>query len=371
MRCRGTWLIAEGRRDIPASGVTNICLFRAGESTIVNPRKIVLEAVAHRETDVIPYILSIDLEVKEKLDAYYGGPENFPQHETFFAGTGCEWRGAESLPGNRFRDKFGVIWREGNIFHIVEPALKEPSLKGFECPVLIQDDEVPALAEWCQQRADKFRSYNFGMLFWERAWALRGMQNILIDMVTEPAFVHELFERLMQMHLEALDRILHLPFDSIRFGDDFGGQRGLLMGLPYWRRYIKPRLARMYAKVREAGKIVSIHSCGDNSEILGEMIEMGLQIFNPAQPEANDLPALKKNYGRHLTFEGGIGTQRNLPLGSPEDVREEIQRCRLDLGPGGGFIMATTKPIRPEVPVQNAAAAVQSILEEARKGSPR
>lgn len=336
----------------------------------MTPREIVLEAVAHHETNIIPYALSIHSEVKEKLDAYYGGKENFPEHETFLAGRGCEWK-AESLPGNQFRDIFGVVWQQGNIFHIVEPVLKEPTLEGFEFPTLIEDEDIPELARWCENNADKFKTYNFGLLFWERAWALRGMENILMDMVTEPSFVHELFERLMQMHLEALDKILHLPFDSIRFGDDFGGQKGLLMGLPYWRKYIKPRLAQMYGKVRDAGKIVSIHSCGDNSEILAEMVKMGLQIFNPAQPEANDLPALKKKYGSELTFEGGIGTQTTLPFGNPEQVREEIRRCRLELGKGGGLIMMTTKPIRPEVPVENAVVAIETIIEEARKGSPR
>ena len=109
-------------------------------------REIVLEAVAHKKTDIIPYAININFEVWEKLDAYYGGRENFPQHETFLAGMGCNWR-AESLPGNQFRDIFGVVWQQGNIFHIVEPVLKEPSLKGFEFPTLIKDEDVPALVD--------------------------------------------------------------------------------------------------------------------------------------------------------------------------------------------------------------------------------
>ena len=338
----------------------------------MTPREIVLEAVSHRPTDIIPYALSIHAEIWEKLDAYYGGRENFPGHETFLAGSGADWRGPqdEALPGDQFRDRFGTLWQQGTIFRMVEPTLKEPTLAGYEFPVLVADEEVPGIAQWCEANADKFTYFNFGLCFFERAWSLRGMENILMDMAAEPAFVHELFDGLMQLHLDALDKILHLPMDSIRFGDDFGGQKGTLMGLTHWRTYLKPRLARMYGKVRDAGKIVSIHSCGDNSEILGDMIDIGLQIFNPAQPEANDLPRLKREYGRDVTFEGGIGTQRNLPLGTPEDVKEEIRRCRLELGPGGGFIMTTTKPLRPEVPVENAVAAVETIIEEARKGTP-
>lgn len=337
----------------------------------MTPREIVLEAVHHRETDVIPYILSIHSEIREKLDAHYGGPDRFPQHETFLASQGVNWHGNDELPGNRFRDIFGTVWVQGNIFHIVEPTLPEPSLAGYEFPELVKDEDVPRLAQWCEEHANRFRFFNFGLTFFERAWALRGMENILMDMAAEPSFTHQLFERLMELHLEAMDKTLPLPFDSIRFGDDFGGQRGTIMGLKHWRTYLKPRLATMYAKARDAGKIVSIHSCGDNSEILGDLIDLGLQIFNPAQPEANDLPALKSEFGQDLTFEGGIGTQVTLPFGTPQQVRDEIRQARLTLGTGGGYIMTTTKPVRPEVPVENAVACVETLLQEARKGSPR
>ena len=337
----------------------------------MTPREIVLEAVNHHETDILPYQLGIHAEIWEKLDAHYGGREHFPAHETFLAGHGADWKGNETLPNNRFRDRFGTLWVQGNIFAMVEPTLKEPSLAGYEFPDLIPDAAVPGIAAWCDAHADRFRYFNFGLTFFERAWALRGMENILMDMALEPAFCHALFERLMELHLEGMDKILHLPFESVRFGDDFGGQRGTLMGLTHWRTYLKPRLAKMYGKARDAGKIVSIHSCGDNSEILGEMIDMGLQIFNPAQPEANDLPRIKRDYGRHVTFEGGVGTQVTLPFGTPEQVREEIRQAREVLGKGGGYILTTTKPIRPEVPVANAVACVETLIAEARRGSPR
>ena len=336
----------------------------------MTPKEIVLQAVTHHETDVIPYMLSVEAETRERVDEHYGGRENFPEHDRFFAGQGCPWR-SEDLPDGGFRDIFGVKWEQGTTFQITEPALKEPDLSGFEFPELIKDEDVPAIAEKFEESKEYFRRYNFGMLYFERAWALRGMEELLMDMASEPAFTTELFERLAQLHLDAFDKILHLDFEEVRFGDDFGSQKGLIMGLRCWRKYIKPGLEKMYRSVREAGKFVSIHSCGDNSEILGEMIDMGLQIFNPAQPEANDLPALKKEYGKHLTFEGGIGTQVTLPFGTPDEVREEVRQARAQLGPGGGFIMTTTKPLRPEVPVENAVAAVETIIEEAHKGSPR
>ena len=336
----------------------------------MTPKEIVLEAIAHHSTDVIPYTISVDPEAADRLDAHYGGRDKWPVRRTFFAGLGVNWRAGDAEGAEYFKDIFGVEWKQGNIFHITKPVLDSPSLAGYTFPTLVKDEELEGHRAHCEKHKDLFKDFTFGLLFWERAWALRGMENMLMDLAAEPAFADALFERLMELHLEGLDKILPLPFDGVRFGDDFGAQKGLIMGKPYWLKYLKPRLAKMYGKVRAAGKIVSIHSCGDNSEILGDLIDIGLQVFNPSQPEANDLAALKREFGRHITFEGGIGTQVTLPLGTPDEVRQEIRRCRQTLGKGGGLVMATTKPIRPDVPTANAVAAVETIIEEAEKGTP-
>ncbi len=338
----------------------------------MTPREIVYEAISFRATEVIPYIISFENEeIKRRLEEYYQGKDKSLEYEEFLVFRGVNWRGEEGETCGRFRDIFGVEWVEGNIFHIVEPVLKEPTLKGYRFPsTLIKEEEVKDIAQWCEENKDKFKVFGFGLLFWERAWALRGMENILMDMLLNPSFVHELLDNLMQLHLEALDKILHLPIDSIRFGDDFGAQRGTLMGIKHWRNFIKPRLKVMYEKVLKAGKIVSIHSCGDNSEILGELIDMGVRIFNPSQPETNDLPTLKKRFGKNIVFEGGIGTQRVLPFGTPSQVKKEVRKAREILGKGGGYIMTTAKPILPEVPVENASACIEAIIEEASKGTP-
>jgi len=327
----------------------------------------VYAALAFEETEVIPYNISIDPPVAERLDEYYGGRENWPRYENHFAGMGWNMR-AEDLGGGLWRDPFGVVWQDGNIFHITEPLLPEPRLKGVEFPPVVPEEEVPRIEQFCRDHADKFTVYGLGMLFFERAWALRGMENLLLDFVLHPEFVEELFDRLMQLHLDALDRLLPLEgLDCILFGDDFGQQRGLIMGPTHWRHFLKPRLAKMYGKVRDAGKVVAIHSCGDNTPILEDLIEIGVQIFNPFQPEAMDIFAMKRKYGQRIVFNGGIGTQRTLPYGTPEEVREEIRTAARFLSRGGGYVMETAKPLRPEVPTENAVAALETILEEAHR----
>jgi uroporphyrinogen decarboxylase len=327
----------------------------------------VYQALNYQETDIIPYNISIDAPVAERLDEYYGGRDKWPKYENHFAGTGCNLS-RKSIGGDLSRDPFGVIWQEGTIFKVVDPPLKEPSLKNAEWPVLVSDDDVPRIERFCEDRKDKFTMFGLGLLFFERSWALRGMESILMDFVLHQEFVEELFDKLMQLHLDALDKVLHLPLDCIRFGDDFGAQKGLIMGTEYWREFLKPRLAKMYGKARDAGKVVAIHSCGDNTPIMDDLIEIGVQILNPFQPEAMDVFEMKRVYGKRITFNGGIGTQVNLPLGTPEDVREEIRTCARVLSKEGGYVMGTTKPLRPEVPTENAAAALETIIEEARRG---
>lgn len=328
----------------------------------------VYQALNFQESDIIPYNISIDQPVAERLDEYYGGRDKWPKYENHFAAAGWNWQ-VEDLGNDLFRDPFGVVWHQGTIFQIVEPVLKEPSLKGFQWPELISDDDVLQIERFCEHHKDKFTMYGFGLLFFERSWALRGMENILMDYVMHPEFVAELYDKLMELHLDALGKILHLPLDCIRFGDDFGAQKGLIMGTSYWREFLKPRLAKMYGKARDAGKFVAIHSCGDNTPIMDDLIEIGVNILNPFQPEAMDVFEMKRLYGDRITFDGGIGTQVNLPHGTPEQVREEIRTCARILSEGGGYVMGTTKPLRPEVPTENAVAALETIIEEAHRKS--
>jgi len=135
------------------------------------------------------------------------------------------------------------------------------------------------------------------------------------------------------------------------------------MGPTHFREYLKPRLKVMYDLAHKHGKDVYIHSCGDNSPILADLIEIGLDVYNPFQPEPQDVYALKREYGKDLTFEGGIGTQVLLPFGTPEGIRAEIRRLKTEIGKGGGFIISPTKPILPDVPTENAVACVEAILE--------
>ncbi|MGD9498570.1 MAG: uroporphyrinogen decarboxylase family protein [Armatimonadota bacterium] len=333
----------------------------------MTPRERIIAALRHEETDYVPYVIPIDPPVVERLNRHYGSEQWRRRIQGFFEGGGVDW-GREDLPDGTWADKFGVIWADApgpGAWHSVRVPLTEPTLAGYQWPELLPEEELARYRQAFSGPHDRYRLMNLGMLFFERAWALRGMENILMDFRLHPRFAHDLFEALMQIHLELIDRLAELPIDAIRFGDDFGAQCGLIMGTPIWREFLKPRLARMYARAHEHGFDVWIHSCGDNSPILGDLIEIGVDVFNPFQPEAQDVYEMKRRWGQRISFEGGIGTQELLPRGTPAQIRAEVRRLCREVGRGGGFIISPTKPIMPDVPIENAVACVEAILEQA------
>ena len=183
--------------------------------------------------------------------------------------------------------------------------------------------------------------------------SLMGMEQALTAMMTSPAVFEAVLER-VTAHVEDLcARFLAAGADAVDIlcvGDDFATQRGLLFQPELWRRYLKPRLARVFAVGRRAGKHVWFHSCGDVTEVLPDLIDIGMDVWETVQLHALPLSAreLKRRYGSHITFFGGINTQR-LPWATPDEVAEEVSRCIDLLGRGGGYICGPDHHIKPDV----------------------
>ena len=203
---------------------------------------------------------------------------------------------------------------------------------------------------------------DIGFSLFERAWTMRGMENVFMDMVERPEFVHEFLDTIADWNLEVVNAMLdRFPFDGVEFGDDWGSQRGLLMGPDHWREFVKPRIKRMYAAVRGKGRKVFIHSCGKVDSVFDDLVEIGLNVFNPFQPEVMDTFALSKKYKGRLAFWGGISTQRLLPYGTPDDVRRDVKHILKTIGAGGGYIAAPAHSTPKDVPVENLVALIETL----------
>ena len=197
---------------------------------------------------------------------------------------------------------------------------------------------------------------------------MRGYVEWLEDLIARPAFVDALLDRYVGMWIEAMDRVLTEcagDVDVVLFGDDIATQAGPVFSLQLYRRFVKPHHKRMVEAIKRHGKPVLYHSCGSVYSLLPDLIDIGIDALNPVQVSAArmDTARLKSEFGRDLTFWGGIDTQRVLSRGTPADVREEVQRRISDLAPGGGYVLCGVHNLQQEVPPENVAAMYEAALE--------
>jgi uroporphyrinogen decarboxylase len=198
-------------------------------------------------------------------------------------------------------------------------------------------------------------AYHFCTLF-ERAYILRGFENFLMDLLTEEDLVLDLLDKITDFHVALAERYLKLGVNCGRTVDDYGMQTSMLMAPDVWRKFFKPRLARIVAVYRNAGLPMIHHSCGNIMEIVGDLIEIGVNVLNPVQPKAMDMRELAKNYGDKITLFGGICNQEVLPLGKPEEIDQNVREVTALLGRNGRFIIAPSNGIGPDVPLENIEA---------------
>lgn len=329
----------------------------AGSNAKDSKREAVLKALRHEDVRPIPYYLDLTEEVNHKMQMHMGDPLFFEHSGSYLAQQRNE--SFTDIDGTFFRDMFGIVWnigaQEGDFGVVKDYILKEPTLEGYVFP---EPDET-CIREKCEKLAeqpDKFTMYIIGFSLFERAWTLRSMPELLCDMMEEPNFVDALLDKIVEYNLKVVDIVSEYPIDCIFYGDDWGQQNGLIMGLPLWRRFIKPRLKRMYDRAKEKGMFVAQHSCGDCREVFPDLVELGLDIYNTFQPEIYDIDYFKKTFGGKITFFGGISTQRLLPFAAPEEVKKEMHRIMDVLSKDGGYIIAPTHAMPVDVPIENVLA---------------
>jgi uroporphyrinogen decarboxylase len=136
------------------------------------------------------------------------------------------------------------------------------------------------------------------------------------------------------------------------------------MGPKLWRRFFKPYMARMFARVKEAGKLVYMHSDGQIDAIFEDFVEIGLDIYNPFQPEIRDVYEIKRKYGDRLSFHGGIGIQELLPHGTPQQIKAEVRRLIEEVGGDGGYVLGPAHAVMADTPVKNIVALIETIRDQ-------
>jgi uroporphyrinogen decarboxylase len=202
------------------------------------------------------------------------------------------------------------------------------------------------------------------------SWLIRGYEAFLMDLAAEEESAFLLMDRVSDAVAARLAQMAGRGTDLVGFGEDVGMQTSMIIHPDVWRAHIKPRFRKIVAAAKAAKPDVLFfyHSDGAITPIIPDLIEIGVDVLNPVQPEVMDPAAIKREFGRDLAFWGGLGTQTTLPFGSPAEVRRTVRDLITTVGAGGGFLIAPTHVVEPEVPWENIIAFIEAVDEFGRYG---
>lgn len=316
----------------------------------------------------------IDFMQKFDIDLYYIGLNRWLDTPPFEYGM------------DTYTDEWGVTYRKienpsGIHYELANAPLKDAKLSDlhdYPWPDPYHPALVDGLEERCRtlyEETDFCLVGKFSNSIFEQAFYLRGLEQLFVDFAHNPEFACALMDRLTDIAIGCLEVGLRACGRYIQIlrlaGDDMGHQQGTLISPRMFRSLVKPRFARLYRAAKEMARQYNpdcklmIHTDGDVYPIIPDYIEMGLDVLNPVQPYVAEMDhaRLKQEFGDRLSFHAGIDIQHVLPFGTPEEVRAEAIKVMRVLGKGGGYILAPTHYVQPDVPPENLVALHDAVIE--------
>ena len=322
----------------------------------MNSKEIVASTIEFRNPKRLSYSVDIDVSYYESVNAETALVlrkllKNAPEDICRVWDDSIDYLGQEE-----YVDRWGVKWKqakaEGHPLEagwqlLDELRIPEPYPPGWR--------EAAIEKKWASR--DKYVLGHVWFTLFERLWFLRGFENMLLDpYLYEDRFVF-LRDKILDYNLRKIRVLLELGVDGIFFSDDWGDQQSLLMNPKDWRKYYKPCYKEMFDCVHMGGAHVWLHSCGNVLDIVPDLIEIGVNVLNPIQPQAMDVHALGRRFGGKLCFYGGADVQGTLPRGTAQDVEREVDCLVQALSRNGaGYIGGTSHTILPDTPIENIEA---------------
>ena len=266
--------------------------------------------------------------------------------------------------GEGHTDRWGIRWVKSGAFNQVADSplagATPQEVEAYELPVAHVDELLSNMTPVAAQGKEYFIGCDISPCGFEMYNRLRGMEDALLDIAMRPALAARMMQRCVEFSImlgeAACERF---ALDWLWAGDDVAGQQAMMMSPAAWRRMLKPRIARALAVGRRHGLWTAYHCCGAIRPIIGDLVEIGLDVLNPIQCNCPGMDPLelKREFGAELAFMGGVDTQQLLPFGTAAQVRAATARLieAMTAG-GGGYILAASHTVPPETPQENIFA---------------
>ena len=349
----------------------------------MTPRENMLAALRRKNPEYVPFTLSLCPSLFEEFKRrtgsadpaeYFGfshrgvGP-SASRHPVDYSGYYGKLKEGTTI------DEWGVGYEPGSTAHFtrflhpMEEFDDPDQVWSFPLPDMLADyrwADVPARVKALHDAG--YAVQGGAIQIFEFAWYLRGLDNLLCDMLTDEDMARACLKRMADFQVALAAKYAACGVDMILYGDDVGTQRGMMMNVELWRKWLKPDMARAIAAAKAVNPdlIAIYHSDGVIYDIIPELIEIGVDVLNPVQPECMEPALLKKTYGDRLSFWGTIGTQTTMPFGTAEEVERKVRENIEIVGEGGGLCVAPTHLLEPEVPFENIEAMVNAVKKYGR-----
>jgi len=371
------------------------------------PRERFTRAIRREPVDRVPVMYRMKAEAKEKLARVYGisdaatGRKHNPELELrlgndaiiYQVGINADFSHRHIEIGETWYNHFGVgygksglegrtaeeqvefaktqeFWGPAKIvpenFPSSHPIQSMEDFKNYTWPDPNDPEILAPIKALCDEyQDDYFIIVDLSSTLIEAAYAhIVGTQKFFLMMFDEPELINGVLDGLTEYYTQLGKNAIAMGVDMIRVGDDVGAQQAMMISPKQWRELAKPRFDYMFKEFRKANSdlFIKLHSCGDYSPILGDMVELGVDLSGLMQPTGGnqDQVGLKKKYGDDIALIGGFDVQRLLPRGQVEDVRNGVLEVMKNLGPGGGYIFSPSHYILADVPIQNIYALIEA-----------
>lgn len=347
-------------------------------------RERILTAINHKITDIVPahalniddigpYLKFLGLSTKEELCDYLGicvrrvWPE-FTRPHPVYMGTGLHEEGIITVFGTAGG---AVSYSKG----VDDPR----PFQNVECTSEIENADLWPSPDWwdyevLKEKCEDVLRHGYAVILghWMpvlcQVFDFFGMEDAMIRMYETPEIIEASIAKLEHFYLEYYRRQFEATknrADIFCMGDDFATQRGMMISPVLWRKFLLPTYKRIFGLAKDYGLKVWFHSCGQFIDVMPDLIDAGMDIWETVQCHipGNEPERIKREFGKHITFYGGINTQQTLSFGTPDEVRKEVRKRIGVLGKGGGYICGPDHHIKSDFPIENTLAMFDEITK--------